>query len=107
MPCSMSLFEMRNFVLNGILKCFWGHSWSASVSPGRYILGIPFFAQPGFLASLPKDFRLPPQATAVANYQATQSAWNQPLEDRLPYNEARCYVDNEADHSTYNMSESE
>ena len=102
----MSRFGMLNFVFNGILKWIWGHCWSPSVSPGRCILGIPFFAQPGFLASPPKDFKLPPQAAAVANYQATQSAWNQPLEDRLPYNEARCYVDDEADHSTYNMSES-
>ena len=77
------------------------------MSPGMYISGIPFFAQPRFLRSPSQDFRLPPQASALANFQASHSAWDEPLQDRLPYNEARCYVDDEADHSVYRVAEFE
>ena len=77
------------------------------MSPGRYIPSFPFFAQPGFLQSPSQDYRLPPQAYALANFQATYSAWDQPLQDRVPYDEAHCYVDDEADHFVYRIAESE
>ena len=46
---SMSRYKlaMRHFVRYKFLKCIWDHSWLPSMSPGRYIPGLPFFAQPG------------------------------------------------------------
>ena len=66
------------------------------VSQSRYVRGLTLFAQPAFQHSPPRGFRLPPQAAAMAKYQASHAMWDQPLCDKVFYNEARCYLDDEA-----------
>ena len=69
---------------------------SAIVSQTRYDRGLTLFAQPAFQRSPPHGFRLPPQAAAMAKYQALHAMWDQPLCYKVIYNEARCYLDDEA-----------
>ena len=66
------------------------------VSQSRYDCGLTLFAQPTFQRSPPRGFRLPPQAAAMAKYQASHTMWDQPLCDKVLYNEAQCYLDDEA-----------